>query len=216
MSSCAESSCAAGPRGPVTVLLQGGVASGKSTVARLLAARGASVLDCDRIAHEELRAPEVVAAVRADFGDGVVGDDGEVSRPALAARVFDDPAALRRLEALLHPRVAARVAAALEAAAAPPGAAREVVVIDAAVADKMQLVPRYDVTAFVAASAPARRARAATRGWSDDELARREARQADLAEKRARADVVIENEGDLAETESHVERFWTDHVAPRR
>jgi dephospho-CoA kinase len=207
----------AGSRPPVTILLQGGIASGKSTIARLLAARGGRVLDCDRIAHEELAAPAVEAALREAFGPGVFGPDGRVDRRALGAVVFDDPAALRRLEALVHPRVRDRVQAALAAMAAPPGAPRAVAVIDAAVASKMKLIDQdYDLVVFVDVSPETRRRRAAERGWPAGELERREARQEATEALRARADVVVENDGDLREAESHVERVWAERVEPRR
>lgn len=212
-------------RDPVLILIQGGIASGKSTVSRLLAERGARFVDCDKLAHDELRAPEVVAALRARFGPRVLGPDGEVDRKALGAIVFDDPAALLDLERVVHPRVGARVAELVAAARRPAGEPREVLVIDAAVASKMELAGRslepgakrrWDLTLFVAASDEARRRRAATRGWPAGELERREARQTPLPDAKRRADVVVENDGDVAETESHVERIWTQFVEPRR
>lgn len=211
-------------RDPFLILIQGGIASGKSTVSRLLAERGARFVDCDKLAHEELQAPEVEAALQARFGARVVGPDGRIDRKALGAIVFDDPAALLDLERLVHPRVGARVAALVAAARRPAGEPREVLVIDAAVASKMELAGRtqhaggrpWDLTLFVAASDEARRRRAATRGWPAGELERREARQTPLPDAKRRADVVVENDGDVAETESHVERIWTQFVEPRR
>lgn len=224
-------------RDPLLILIQGGIASGKSTVSRLLAERGARFVDCDKLAHEELLAPAIEAALQARFGARVVGPDGHIDRKALGAIVFDDPAALLDLERLVHPRVAARVAALVAAARRPAGEPREVLVIDAAVASKMELAGRtvaavdrrsappselqaggrpWDLIVFVAASDEARRRRAATRGWPAGELERREARQTPLPDAKRRADVVVENDGDVAETESHVERIWTQFVEPRR
>lgn len=197
--------------------MQGGIASGKSTVTGLLAARGAEPLDCDAFAHAALEEPAVRAQVRERFGQQVEGPGGALDRKAIAAIVFRDPEALRWLEELLHPRVGERVRAALEAARVPPGRARRVVVIDAAVADKMKMVEGgYDLVLFVDASLDVRRRRAAGRGWEPGELDRREAQQAPLDAKRRAADGVVPNDGDLAETESHVERFWAQHVEPRR
>lgn len=142
--------------------------------------------------------------------------DGAVDRRALAGVVFEDPEALARLEAILHPRVGVRVRAAVAAAATPAGAERAVVVVDAAVADKMKMVDAYDLVVFVDVSPEVRQARALTRGWDPGELARREARQTPLSAKRSEADVVIANDGDLAEANDHVQRFWSDHVQPRR
>lgn len=203
-------------RSPLLVLIQGGIASGKSTVSKLLAARGAVFVDCDGLAHEALREPEVERAVRQRFGAGVFGADGRVDRKALAAVVFDDPDALRDLEALLHPRVGARVAELVEAHHRPTGEPRVVLVIDAAVASKMRLVDRWDLTIFVAASDESRRRRAATRGWPPGELERREARQDPLSATQGRADVVVQNDGHVQETERHVDRIWAELIGPRR
>ncbi len=230
-----EVSACLGSRLPVTVLVQGGIASGKSTIGKLLAARGARLLDCDRIAHEVLAEPAVEAALRDAFGPGVFGADQRVDRKALGGVVFDDPAALQRLEALVHPGVRDRVQAALRSMAVAPGERRQVAVIDAAVASKLRLtqglidpaVERaperadvggrdYDVIVFVEVSAATRRRRAAERGWAPGELERREARQENLTVLKDRADVVIHNDGDLREAESHVERVWSEFVEPRR
>lgn len=203
-------------RTPVVLLVQGGVASGKSTVTGLLVRHGASHLDCDRLAHEALGEPAVEAALRADFGPAIFDAAGRVSRPALGKIVFSDPAALRRLEALVHPRVRDRVREALAAERRPADQPRAVVVIDAAVASKMRLTERYDLTLFVKASLGVRRARAATRGWEPGELERREAAQQPLDLAEQGADFVVPNEGDLQETETHVQRFWSELVQPLR
>lgn len=203
----------------MTILIQGGIASGKSTVTRLLCERGAEHVDCDRIAHEVLETPGVRAKIAAELGpECVVGAAGEerVDRQAVAARVFSDEAALARLESWVHPEVRARVQAALLAATVPAGSPRRVLVIDAAVAEKMKLTEAYDLRVFVRVSLETRRARARTRGWAEGELERREARQTPLAAREAGADYVIPNEGSLEEATNHVERFWDDCVRPHR
>jgi dephospho-CoA kinase len=204
---------------PVTILIQGGIASGKSTISKLLVDRGARALDCDRIAHEALGLPAVEQQVRAAFGPAVFGSDGHVQRKALGEVVFNDPAALLRLEQLIHPIVRERVQETLRSMRAPEGEPRQVAVIDAAVASKMRLLEGdadYDVVLFVEVSPETRSRRAAERGWAPGELERREARQESLAVLRDRADVVIPNDGDLREAERHVERVWSEFVGPRR
>ncbi|MCA8920932.1 MAG: dephospho-CoA kinase [Planctomycetes bacterium] len=201
---------------PLTILIQGGIASGKSTISQLLAERGAEVLDCDRIAHEQLEDPEVRDALREAFGAGVFADDGTVSRPKLGGVVFSDPRALAQLEALVHPRVANAVRAHLAARARPAGEPRAVVVVDAAVADKMQLVERYDVRVFVDASQETRAARAAARGWAPGELERRERNQEALETKRSRASYVLTNEGGLEQAAQRVAELWDTQVEPQR
>ena len=200
---------------PLTILVQGGIASGKSTVAKLIAAEGGTFVDCDGLGHEALADPTVQAQLRAAFGDEIFSGD-DVDRPALGKVVFSDEAALAKLEALVHPWISGRVQAAVEAERAPAGETRRVVVIDAAVAEKMNLDQTIDLKVFVDVELETRRARAATRGWQPGELERREARQRALSEKRSEADLVINNDGDLAKAEQDVKRFWTDVVDSRR
>jgi dephospho-CoA kinase len=97
--------------------LTGGIGSGKSTVADLFAARGASVVDTDAIAHE-LTGPggAAIAAIRAEFGDSVIRPDGALDRDAMRERAFEDAAARRRLEAILHPMIRAESSRRLGAA----------------------------------------------------------------------------------------------------
>jgi len=200
---------------PVTVLVQGGIACGKSTVTRLLTERGATHVDCDRIAHEALETDEVKALVAAQIGAECVTPEG-VDRSAVAKRVFSDEAALELLESWIHPRVRERVQAALAEAATPEGTPRRVLVVDAAVAEKMKLTEAYDLRLFVKVDLATRQAHARTRGWADGELERREARQDSLADREARADFILPNQGSLEEAARHVEQFWTTAVQPLR
>ena len=100
--------------------LTGGIGSGKSEVARLFAARGATVVDADALAHE-LTGPDGAAmdAIRAAFGPGVLGPDGALDRATMRRLAFSDPAARGRLEAILHPMIRARSDALIERATGP-------------------------------------------------------------------------------------------------
>jgi dephospho-CoA kinase len=113
-----SSSTARVPR--LLVGLTGGIGSGKSTVADLFAARGAVVVDTDAIAHE-LTGPggAAIPAIRAEFGEGVIRSDGGLDRDAMRERAFGDPAARRRLEAILHPMIRAESRRRLDAADGP-------------------------------------------------------------------------------------------------
>ena len=113
-----SSSTARVPR--LLVGLTGGIGSGKSTVADLFAARGAVVVDTDAIAHE-LTGPggAAIPAIRDEFGDGVIRADGGLDRDAMRERAFGDPAARRRLEAILHPLIRTESRRRLEAADGP-------------------------------------------------------------------------------------------------
>jgi dephospho-CoA kinase len=200
----------------MTILIQGGIAAGKSTITRLLTERGAEHVDCDRIAHGVLEEPAVQQKIREAWGQGMLNSQGAVDRKALGRLVFSDPAALAQLEAWVHPRVRDLVRAALEAAGVTGATPRRVLVVDAAVADKMALTERYDLRLFVDVSLEERRRRAATRGWEPGELERREANQAPLEIKRERADAVLPNDTDLAEAARHVDRIWIELIEPQR
>lgn len=185
----------------------GGIASGKSEVARLLAGPDGRVLDADRLAHAALEEPEVRAWLRQRFGPAVVAGE-RVDRAALAAAVFSDGAARRELEEQVHPRVRAALRAGVEAARAA-GVPRVVLDVPLLLENEGEhgLPALCDALVFVDADAKVRDARAvARRGWASGELERREALQLPLATKRDRADFVIRNEGDLDELRAAVGR----------
>lgn len=185
--------------------LTGGIGSGKSTVAGLLAARGAHIVDADVLAREVVAAgtpglDEVVAV----FGPGVLTADGELNRAALGSEVFADVDALARLNAIVHPRVAAR-ACALMAAAAPGS----VIVHDVPLLVESDLAGQYDVLVVVEASRDRRTQRLREdRGMSDTEIEARMATQASDDERRAVAGEIIVNDGSRAELEAAVAALW--------
>ncbi|MQA36019.1 dephospho-CoA kinase [Modestobacter roseus] len=190
--------------------LTGGIGSGKSTVAALLAERGARVVDADRLAREVV-APGTtgLAEVVAAFGDGVLAADGSLDRPALAAIVFRDPAARARLDGIVHPLVRARAAELV--AAAPPDA---VVVQDVPLLVETGQAGSYDLVLVVEAPLETRVSRLVDRGLVEDDARARIASQATDEQRRAVADVVLANDGDRAGLAAQVDRFWTERVAP--
>jgi dephospho-CoA kinase len=190
--------------------LTGGIGSGKSTVAALLAERGAQVVDADRIARAvvEPGTPGLDAVV-AEFGDGVLTAEGALDRPALAGVVFGDPAARARLDAVVHPLVRARAAELV--AAAPPDA---VVVQDVPLLVETGQAGAYDLVLVVEADPEIRVARLVERGLSAEDARARIASQATDEQRRAVADVVLRNDGDRADLAAQVERFWTERVQP--
>jgi len=186
--------------------LTGGIASGKSTVGRILHELGAAVFDADRIVAE-LYAPgaEGARAVESVFGPGVLDSGGAVSKSALAHLAFSDPAARARLEAAIHPLVVEEIRRRF--ADAERRGAR------AAVAEASQILegdyPReFDRIVLVVAPDGARRARGAARGVAPEEIDRRFAAQIDPQEARARADDVIENSGTLEDLKEEVAAAW--------
>jgi dephospho-CoA kinase len=195
----------------LSIGLTGGIGSGKSTVSALLAARGAVVVDADRIAREVVEpGTPGLAAVVAAFGEQVLGPDGGLDRPALAAVVFADPEARARLDAVVHPLV--RTRAAELAAAAPPDA---VVVHDVPLLVETGKWAPYDLVLVVEADLETRVARLVQRGLSEADARARIAVQATDEQRRAVADVVLDNSGTQAELAAQVDRFWAEQVAPR-
>ena len=197
---------AAAPRSIPTIGLVGGIASGKSAVRSILAELGCITCDSDDLAHQALRDPSVVRAISARWGERAIRD-GSVDRGALAAIVFADPGERSHLEALVHPWIHARRRAMFSA---DPGAA-PARVIDAPLLLEVGLHTECDSIWFVEAPIEARQARAlATRGWPASELARREAAQWPLDQKRALAHHVLCNDGDPQSLRSRVEAALAD------
>jgi dephospho-CoA kinase len=190
--------------------LTGGIGSGKSTVSRLLTAHGAVIVDADRIAREvvEPGTPGLAAVVDA-FGQQVLTADGTLDRPALAAVVFTDPEARRRLDAIVHPLVRHRTAELL--AEAPADA---VVVNDVPLLVETGQAPSYDLVLVVEADPETRVARLVQRGLSEEDARARMAAQATDEERRAVADVVLDNSGAPEELAALVDRFWAERVTP--
>jgi len=188
----------------VNVGLTGGLGSGKSTVAALFGEHGAVIIDADVVAREVVRAGTPgFAAVVARFGPGVVGPDGELDRAALARIVFADGAALDELNAIVHPLVGSRSAEL--AAAVPPGA---VVVHDIPLLAENGLADRFDTVVVVEADREIRLARLAERGLTRAEAEARMAAQATDEKRRAIADEIVRNDGDLDSLARQVDRLW--------
>jgi dephospho-CoA kinase len=202
-------------RAPLVVGVLGGIASGKSLVARVLRGPDGVLVDADALAHAVLGEPDVVELVRARFGAAAIGPDGRPDRAVLGRRVFSDAAARAALEGWIHPRVRDRMHAVLASAAGRPIAVLDVPLLlenDA----QHGLVRLVDVLVFVDAPADERDARAQrNRGWPSGEVARREALQLPLSEKRARADVVLANGGTAAELERAATRLRAELLADR-
>lgn len=191
--------------------LTGGIGSGKSAVAARLAELGAVVVDADAVAREVVEpGTPGLAAVLAEFGAGMRAPDGGLDRAALGRLVFADDDARRRLNAIVHPLIAARTAELI--AAAPPDA---VLVHDVPLLVDNDLAAAYDVVLVVETPVPLRLARLVRgRGMTEDEARGRMAAQASDADRRAVADHVIVNDGTLADLTSHVDALWAAHLAP--
>jgi dephospho-CoA kinase len=191
--------------------LTGGIGSGKSMVAARLARCGAWIIDSDRIAREvvELGTPGLRAVVD-EFGDEILTGDGTLDRPALAARVFDDADARGRLNAIVHPLVAARSTEL--AAAAPPDA---IVVHDIPLLVENKMAARFPLALVVHADAEVRLRRLVEqRGMAQPDAAARIAAQATDEQRQAVADVWLDNNGSLDCTFAAVDRLWAQRLVP--
>lgn len=196
--------------------LTGGIGSGKSTVARRLAELGAVVIDSDVLARAVV-APGTpgLARVVERFGPALLDADGALDRAALGERVFADPAARADLEAIIHPAVRERAATlSAVARAADPDV---VVVQDIPLLVEKGLSGSFDVVLVVGASEDTRLERLVRdRGMDPDQARARIAAQADDAQRRAVADVWLENEGTPEELLGRVDRAWEQLTrAPR-
>ena len=185
--------------------LTGGIGSGKSTVARMLAERGAAVVDADAVARELQHAgSEAVAAIGREF-PGTVGDDGVLDRARLASIVFPDPAALGRLNAIMLPRIADELARRIDV---HRGSGRVVVL------DSPLLVehPRSDLDVLVVVDVPVEVAAdrlVRERGMSREDAEARIARQANREQRRAAADWIVDNSGSFEELVDKVDDLWS-------
>lgn len=190
---------------PYIIGLTGNIACGKSTVRGMLAAHGAATLDADALVHDlYLPGDPVYRAVVEAFGAEILGMDAEIDRRALGRKVFGDPAALARLEALTHPAVIERTWAWVGRQSAPVAVVDAVKLIEAGIAD------RCDAVWVVTCPREEERRRLLTRpGMTAAEADRRLAAQAPEAEKIARADVVIDNGGKIEETRAQIDRAWS-------
>lgn len=194
----------------LTVGLTGGVGSGKSTVASLLEARGATVLDADRLVAEQYGPGlECTAAIAARFGPRVLAPDGSVDRRVLGTLVLADEQARRWLEGLVHPAVRQEVERWLESlrtSASPP----PIAVVEAALLVETGAWRDYDRLVVVTAPLPVRRARALAGGWTPEQFDRTVAAQATDATRESVAHHVVPNAGDLASLARAVDALWDE------
>lgn len=191
--------------------LTGGIGAGKSTVASRFVELGATLVDADLVAREVVQpGTPGLAEVLAAFGDRVLNPDGTLNRPALAAIVFDDPAARQRLNNIVHPLVGRRTAE-LVAAAPSDG----ILVQDIPLLVENRLGSAFQLVVVVDASVEERvRRLMAKRGMTVGEASARIATQAGEAARRAAADVWLDNSGSADEIRGAVDRLWRDRLVP--
>ena len=188
--------------------LTGGIAGGKSLVSQQLVERGAVVIDADKLGHEAYRkGSETFRAVVEAFGEEVIGGDGEIDRKALGAKVFAEPEARRRLEAIVWPAMRSMMEERLAELRAKH---TSVAVLEAALLIEADWLPLVDEVWLVTASPETVRQRLAERnGMTAEQAGSRVRAQLSNEERRAYADVVIENDGSLEELHRAVDESWS-------
>jgi len=175
--------------------LTGGVGMGKSTTAQLLRDRGIPLMDTDEVARElVLPGRPALAEIRDAFGPRVVSPQGQLRRRELADIVFADPAARKKLEDILHPKIRERW---LARAGEWQGENRPLAWVIIPLLFETQAESHFEKIICVACSAKSQRERLAARGWSPDQIRQRIAAQMPVAEKISRSDFVIWTEGDI-------------------
>ncbi len=188
----------------IVIGLTGGIGAGKSTVSALLAGRGAVVVDADRIAREVVEpGGAAYQAVVERFGPAVIGANGRLDRPALAAMVFSDPDALTALEAITHPAIQEQMGREVAAHSGRD----DVVVMDIPLL-KARRPPMAGVVVVDVPEEVAVRRLVEQRGFDEEDARRRIAAQISREERRSIADIVVDNSGDLAALQREVGRIW--------
>ncbi len=197
----------------IKVGLTGGIGAGKSTVARTFVEQGAYHIDADAIAREVVGPGSAgLAALVEAFGPDILDADGSLDRPALAARAFADAESTQKLNAITHPLIGARTAELMEAA--PEDA---VILHDVPLLVEGGMAPLYDVVVVVHADADERLDRLVRlRGLDPADARARIAAQATDEQRRAVADIWIDNHGTPEELAAHALRVWNDRLIPLR
>ena len=188
--------------------LTGGIGSGKSTVADLLAGHGAVVIDADDLARRAVAlGTDGFDRVVQSFGRDVLGNDGDIDRAKLAEVAFGDPARLRELEAIVHPEVARLLVDAIE----PYRDTDRVIVYAVPLLAERGLAEGFDVVVVVVADVDRRIERLMRdRGMTADEVRARVAAQLTDEERARVADVLLDNDGEPERLIPQVARLWTD------
>ena len=195
------------------VALTGGIASGKSTVARRLRERGAVIVDADQVARQVVEPGEpALESIVAEFGPGVLASDGSLDRAALGAIVFSDPEGRQKLNAITHPAVLERSRALFAAAAAEDPDA--IVVYDIPLLVEAGRVDEFDLRVVVHATTETRvRRMIELRGMTREEALHRINSQATDTDRFAIADVVIDADGSLEHTLEQTDALWENLVS---
>ena len=195
----------------MVVGITGNMGAGKSTLARMLVDRGAQLVDADRIGHEVIETDAVRDQLTNVFGDGIVGPDGHIIRRELGRLAFADQASRNILNQIVHPPLVRKVWCRVQCHSE---SADSIVIVDAALLFEWGELERFDLTVVVRATADNSSVRATRRlGLSTREVQERLAHQLPIDEKALRADVLIDNDGDIGDLENQAEALWRQLVS---
>lgn len=206
-------------RAALVIGVTGTPGSGKTELARIFAELGAEVIALDELGHELLTDARVKESIRAAFGDSVFQEDGTVSRQALGKLVFSEPEARIKLNGIVHPLMAAKVRKKVnEIRSNGAGGDVRVLVVEGALLMEMGLSALCDKVILVTAPRNLREERLEnSRGWSAEELARREHAQLDDASRLERGiDIVVDNSSDKKELRRKAEELWREWIWQKR
>ena len=192
----------------IVIGLTGGIGTGKSEVARILEEIGAYIIDADRLGHSAyLPHSEIWEEVVKEFGNGVLLPDEEIDRKKLGSIVFNDPVQLAKLNEIMHPRMGQMVANIIE------GLDAEVVVVEAALLLEAGWDALVDEVWCTGASEDVVIDRLKARnGLNKEEAQKRINAQMSVDERKSRSQVMIENNGDLAQLTTVIEQIWENRV----
>ena len=189
----------------IRVGLTGGIGAGKSTVASMLADRGAVIVDADQIARDLVEpGGEALAELVTEFGPRILREDGSLSRAELAALAFSDPRATERLNAIMHPLIGAEARRRLADAPDAPVVVYDMpLLVETGQSDLVDLVIVVDAPEDVQVDRAVHQ-----RGLDEDDVRRRMEVQASRDDRLAAADIIIDNSGSEADTSAQVEQLW--------
>ena len=189
--------------------ITGGIGSGKSAMAQMLADRGAIRVDADQVAREVAAEPAVIQRLIAEFGADLLDSYGNIDRRELGRRAFSSDDGRMRLEGIMRPPLSQAIWRTLERALQRAG--NGIVVFDATLIYEWGSESRFDRMVVVDADDEKRIERALARGGlQEQEIRARMAQQMDPSEKKAKADYIVENNGDLGDLEARAEALWID------
>lgn len=194
--------------------IAGGIGSGKSFVANVFRELGCGVIDADAQSREAIDTSEVKLAIRENFGDDVFSSDGAVNRKALAQQVFTDPKKRKILENIIHPVIASQRLA--QTTRMMNDSTIQAVVWDAPLLFEVGLDQECDAVVFVDAPLETRLRRVQKRGWTAQELEKREKSQIPLDKKRELADYIVNNGDDSEICRRHIQQVFSQIIVLSR